>query len=90
MGYNAKFKRLPLAALFDLKGDWADLKAWCGAALPVQPAKPNNLTRENETELMFVGPRRYLLRGGDPKRSGYGKCFASSRGASAGFCGPCV
>lgn len=61
MPYTARIDRLPLFALFDLKGPQAVLGDWCNV-LPPFPDAPNTLTRFDGTELCHIGPDHWLLR----------------------------
>lgn len=61
MPYNAQINRLPIFALFDLKGP-ADMLANWADVLPPSPNTPNTLARSDGTELFHIGPDRYLLR----------------------------
>lgn len=61
MSYSATITRLPIFALFDLKGAPADLAEWA-PSLPAFPSAPNTLVRDEDTELCLIGPDRFLLR----------------------------
>jgi len=62
MGYAASFERLPIKAIFDLKGSAEALLEWIGAgALPALPYAPNRLSRANGMCLGHVGPGHWLL-----------------------------
>ena len=61
MPYDAIIERLPIFALFDLKGLPEALSAWTDA-LPPFPAGPNMATRMGGTLLCHTGPNRWLLR----------------------------
>ena len=61
MPYDASIERLPIFALFDLKGAPEDLSAWSDA-LPAFPASANTATRKGDTLLCHTGPNRWLLR----------------------------
>lgn len=62
MPYDVHSTRLPIFALFDLKGTPDALTQWSDA-LPPMPPEPNTLTRsEDGAELLHIGPGKYLLR----------------------------
>jgi sarcosine oxidase subunit gamma len=61
MPYDAQLERLPIYALFDLKGAAKNLAAWV-ADLPDFPKTPNTLTRSDRIELCYCGPEHWLLR----------------------------
>ncbi|MCY4166718.1 MAG: sarcosine oxidase subunit gamma [Rhodobacter sp.] len=62
MGYKASFEKLPLKAIFDLKGSERALSQWIGAgAIPAFPSMPNRLSRANGMSLCHVGPGNWLL-----------------------------
>ncbi len=61
MPYKAEISRLPIFALFDLKGPSTAIEDWCDT-LPKFPTRPNSLVRDGEFELCHIGPGRYLLR----------------------------
>ncbi len=61
MPYDVIIDRLPIFALFDLKGRREDLAKWA-PSLPDFPGKPNTMTRTEKTALFFIGPDRWLLR----------------------------
>lgn len=60
-GYEVTVARLPLRAVFDLKGPAAALADWCGDALPAFPPRPHSLTRRGDAALCHTGPDRWLL-----------------------------
>lgn len=62
MTYDAGFSQRDLMALFDLKGSGADIADWCGDALPPLPSAPRTLTRDGDTELMWLAPEHWILR----------------------------
>ena len=62
MSYDARAARLPVQALFDLRGDPVALVAWGGAVLPALPDVPNSRTCAEDVMLCHLGPRRWLLR----------------------------
>ncbi|WP_371169329.1 sarcosine oxidase subunit gamma [Aliiroseovarius sp. 2305UL8-7] len=64
MPYNVEINRLPLFALFDLRGDAAKLSKWCGKTLPAFPPTPNSQSNDGHNSLYFVGPDHWLLRAG--------------------------
>ena len=61
MTYDARIERLPIYALFDLKGPQKELNSWYEGKLDF-PERPNTLKRNNSTSLCHVGPNRWLLR----------------------------
>lgn len=61
MPYDVTITRLPLRALFDLKGRAAALEKWCGTALPPFPGRPNSRTEAADRGLHWTGPDRWLL-----------------------------
>ena len=61
MGYDVDITRLPLRALFDLKGKKDALRRWCGGALPPLPNCPNRITESQERRLVQTGPCCWLL-----------------------------
>jgi len=61
MPYDARIDRLPIFALFDLKGPKEALAAWTNA-LPDFPQTPNTATLNDETLLCHTGQNRWLLR----------------------------
>lgn len=61
MGYDATITRLPLRALFDLKGREETLRRWCGDALPPLPVHPNRTTGAQGRHLVHTGPCHWLL-----------------------------
>lgn len=64
MGYDVQITRLPLQALFDLKGTAAGLKAWAGSHLPPLPARPNGYEALAGRMLKLIGPDHWILRAG--------------------------
>lgn len=62
MTYDVSFTELDLMTLIDLKGDPADVKAWCGDHLPPFPTQPRTVSRSDELELMWLGPNHWILR----------------------------
>ncbi|MDI3336407.1 sarcosine oxidase subunit gamma family protein [Defluviimonas aestuarii] len=61
MPYDVTITRLPLRALFDLKGTATALAAWCGTALPPFPDRPNSRMEAAGRGLCWTGPDRWLL-----------------------------
>ena len=61
MPYDVQIDRLPIFALFDLKGSAETLAEW-GGVLPPFPATPNSRSRAKDLELCHTGPERWLLR----------------------------
>lgn len=61
MPYDATIDRLPIFALFDLKGPKEAISGWA-PALPAFPDRPNSLTTQNGLALCHTGPNRWLLR----------------------------
>ena len=61
MSYDVTITRLPLDALFDLKGPAEALAKWC-PTLPAFPATPNTWTGDDNLRLCHTGPNRWLLR----------------------------
>ena len=61
MTYDAKIDRLPIFALFDLKGPQEALSKWAKDT-PAFPKGPNKLTHKASATLCHIGPRRWLLR----------------------------
>ena len=61
MTYDAHIERMPIYALFDLKGPKKDLGDWSKGTLDF-PDKPNTLKRVGNAILCHVGPDRWLLR----------------------------
>lgn len=61
MPYDVVINRLPLRALFELKGSGLEIAAWCGDALPEFPDKPNTASSRNGRTLIWTGPDRWLL-----------------------------
>ncbi|MFV2054038.1 sarcosine oxidase subunit gamma [Aliiroseovarius sp. YM-037] len=61
MTYDARIERLPIYALFDLKGPQKELNAWCKDRLSF-PNDPNTRTRNDSASLCHIGPNRWLLR----------------------------
>ncbi len=61
MGYDAIITRLPLRALFDLKGKRDVLRNWCGDTLPPFPDHPNRLTEAHGRQLVHTGPGCWIL-----------------------------
>lgn len=62
MAYDVTIARLPLQALFDLKGRAEAVAAWCGKALPPMPARPNSATEAAGCMLQWIGPDHWILR----------------------------
>ena len=61
MPYDATIERLPIFALFDLKGPQDALRDWA-PGLPDVPDAPNTLTRAEGRALCHIGRNRWLLR----------------------------
>lgn len=61
MAYTVSIKRLPIYALFDLKGSKSALNRWVGDGLPNFPDTPNHLNRCDDVALCSIGPCRWLL-----------------------------
>ncbi len=61
MPYDAKFDRLPIFALYDLKGSQDVMVSWA-PGLPEFPTAPNRVARMNDVELCHIGINRWLLR----------------------------
>ena len=61
MAYDVTITRLPMRALFDLKGAAPMLAEWCGTALPPFPERPNSRTNKAGRSLCWTGPDRWLL-----------------------------
>ncbi|MEX0317440.1 MAG: sarcosine oxidase subunit gamma [Ruegeria sp.] len=62
MAYDATIDRLPLSALFDLKGKGEALAEWSKGTLPALPQAPNSLSRADGMALCFIGPDHWILR----------------------------
>jgi len=62
MPYDATIDRLPIFALFDLKGAQADMSDWGGDVLPEFPETPNTARSDGGTTLLFIGQNRWLVR----------------------------
>ncbi len=62
MAYDVAIDRLPLSALFDLKGKREALAEWAKDALPVFPQISNSLSRADGRTLCFISPDHWLLR----------------------------
>lgn len=63
MRYDVRIDRLPLSALFDLRGEARALAGWGGSVLPPFPEGPNRRTEQDGLALCHLGPRRWLLLG---------------------------
>ncbi len=61
MPYDARIDRLPIYALFDLKGPKEALAAWSKDTLEF-PNGPSRLKRRGSAALCHIGPNRWLLR----------------------------
>jgi heterotetrameric sarcosine oxidase gamma subunit len=61
MTYDVQIDRLPIYALFDLKGPQKELRTWTKGALKF-PDAPNTLSRRGSVVLCHLGPKRWLLR----------------------------
>jgi len=62
MAYDVTIARLPLQALFDLKGEAAAVQKWCGQVLPPPPERPNSFTVRAGRMLQWIGPDHWILR----------------------------
>ena len=62
MLYDVQFRRGPIAALFDLKGDRDTLARWSGKHIPPFPLSPNKFTASGGRWLFYVGPNHWILR----------------------------
>ena len=62
MGYRATADRLPVQALFDLKGPRDALVAWCGDSVPALPAQPNYRHDANNVTVAHLGPGHWMVR----------------------------
>ncbi|MEX0366275.1 MAG: sarcosine oxidase subunit gamma [Ruegeria sp.] len=62
MAYDAAIDRLPISALFDLKGNREALAEWTKGTLPAFPEHPNSLSRTDGRTLCFIGPDHWVLR----------------------------
>lgn len=69
-GYDVQVERLPIQALFDLRGQRDDLADWCGHALPDFPGAPNTLAERYGVSMAWLGPDRWLLRGALAEEAG--------------------
>jgi sarcosine oxidase, subunit gamma len=67
MSYDVTVTRLPISALFDLKGSQAALTGWTNGALPEFPDAANTHTERGGDTLAHIGPNHWLLRA-DPAR----------------------
>jgi sarcosine oxidase subunit gamma len=61
MAYDVTITRLPLRAVFDLKGARAALSAFAGTALPPLPEQPHRLVPGKGCRLALIGPDHWLL-----------------------------
>ena len=62
MAYDVTITRLPLQALFDLKGDAAAVRKWGGKALPALPVRFGSFTEMDGRTLKWIGPDHWILR----------------------------
>ena len=62
MPYDAAIDRLPLSALFDLKGKREALEDWTNDTLPTFSQVPNSQSHAGDMVLCFIGPDHWLLR----------------------------
>lgn len=62
MAYDVSILRLPLMAIFDLKGKQTAVQEWCGAVLPTFPTRHNSFTQEDGRMLIWVGPDHWQVR----------------------------
>lgn len=62
MAYDVTITRLPLQALFDLKGGADAVQKWCGKALPPLPARANSFSEKSGRTLQWIGPDHWILR----------------------------
>jgi len=58
--YDVTVTRLPLRAVFDLRGPQPALADWCDG-LPDFPAEPNRSTANDRMTLCHIGANRWLL-----------------------------
>ena len=61
MPYDVTIERLPISALFDIKGPRAALVDWTDV-LPAFPDTPNTATGQDGCLLCHIGPNHWLLR----------------------------
>lgn len=61
MAYDVTITRLPMRALFDLKGSREMLSQCCGDLLPPFSAQPNRMSESGGRRLMSTGPDHWLL-----------------------------
>ena len=61
MSYDATIARLPIFALFDLKGPQSALTGWAGSALPDFPTAANTRSGGPGDLLAHIGPDHWLL-----------------------------
>jgi sarcosine oxidase, subunit gamma len=62
MSYDVTVARLPISALFDLKGPQAALTGWTKGALPDFPVTANTRSERAGVSLAHIGPDHWLLR----------------------------
>jgi sarcosine oxidase subunit gamma len=62
MAYDVTITRLPMQALFDLKGDAGVVAAWGGAVLPLMPPRQNSYSAAAGRTLHWIGPDHWILR----------------------------
>ncbi len=62
MSYDVVINRLPISALFDLKGERAIVLGWAGDVLPDFPDAPNTRTQTDGMSFANIGPNHWLLR----------------------------
>jgi heterotetrameric sarcosine oxidase gamma subunit len=62
MVYDVEFRREPISALFDLKGDRDTLARWAGGHLPPFPLSPNKVASAEGRSLFHVGRNHWILR----------------------------
>lgn len=61
MAYDVTITRLPLRALFEIRGSADPVATWCGDATLALPGIPNRLTEVGEHRLIHAGQDRWLL-----------------------------
>lgn len=62
MGYDVQIHRLELNAVIDMQGEEKAIKNWVKGKLPPFPETPNTASADDELELYWIAPERWLLR----------------------------
>ena len=62
MGYDVSIQRLGMSAVIDLQGRPDDIAKWVEGKLLAFPDAHNRYTRNEEIQLCWIAPERWLLR----------------------------